>query len=365
MPSLQIDQSNVQEKEKNNTLKWSIAIHGGAGVIVLDEEDKSGRTKSNFMKGLEEALKAGKDILQRGGTSLEAVESAVKCMEDNPLFNAGRGSVFTSKNTHEMDASIMDGRTKLCGAVSGVQKIRNPITLARAVMEKTPHIMLVGEGAEEFAVSVGMELTDPHWFDDEFRSLQLQQAIAKKNIQLDHSSDTSPKAHNPLSVTLDPSLSSLVYEEGKKGTVGAVALDVHGNLASATSTGGMTNKLSGRVGDSPIIGAGTYANNNTCAISCTGVGEQFMRHCVAFDISACMEYKHLSLQEACVEVVHGGTKLKEGDGGVIGVDKDGRISMEFNSRGMFRGCANSEGLSEVHIWKSNLEDNTSNTNSNS
>jgi beta-aspartyl-peptidase (threonine type) len=256
--------------------------------------------------------------LRQGGAAVDAVIAAIAAMEDNPLFNAGRGAVFTKKGVHEMDACIMRGDTKEAGAVCGVAGVKNPVKLARAVMERSGHVLLSGQGAEEFGRAQGMEFADEAYFYTQQRYDQWQQALKEDRVQLDHS-------------------------DKKFGTVGAVALDAFGNLAAATSTGGMTNKKFGRVGDSPVPGAGTYANNATCAISCTGHGELFLRAVVAHDISCLMEYRGLSLQEACDLVVQDKLVKIGGEGGLVAVDTNGRIAMPFNSEGMYRACRSADG----------------------
>jgi L-asparaginase / beta-aspartyl-peptidase len=297
--------------------KWSLAIHGGAGTIPKNIPEAE---KEAYLKSLRAALDIGRKVLASGGTSLDAVEKVVRTLEDDPLFNAGKGAVFTHDGRNELDAAIMDGRDLSCGSVAGLRTVRNPISLARMVKEKSPHVFMVGEGAEKFADEMKVERVDPKYFFTQKRWDQLQEAIRKEQ------------------------------EEAKpKGTVGAVALDVHGNLAAATSTGGMTNKRFGRLGDVPVIGAGTYANNRTCAISATGWGEQFIKHTVAHDISALMEYRGLTLQQAADEVIH--RKLKKDDGGVVGVAHDGSIALVFNSEGMYRGAADSNGRFDVAIWE--------------
>jgi L-asparaginase / beta-aspartyl-peptidase len=294
--------------------RWAIAIHGGAGTIpkTLPEERKQA-----YLRSLAAALKVGQDVLQQGGTSLDAVEKVVRFLEDDPLFNAGKGAVYTHEGTHELDAAIMDGRDLSCGSVADIKTVKNPISLARLVMEKSPHVFLVGDGAEAFATEVKIERVPNSYFDTQFRYEQLQEALKK--------------------------------DQKDRDTVGAVALDVHGNLAAATSSGGLTNKRFGRLGDVPVIGAGTYANNHTCAISATGIGEQFIRHTVAHDISALMEYSGLTLQQAAERVIQ--QKLKPGDGGVIGVSRDGSLALVYNSEGMYRGAADSTGRFEVKIWE--------------
>ncbi|MFA5418079.1 MAG: isoaspartyl peptidase/L-asparaginase [Bacteroidales bacterium] len=296
---------------------WALAIHGGAGTIT--KESMTPELEQQYQEKLAEALQAGSGILKNGGTSLEAVCAAINVMEDSPLFNAGKGAVFTAEGVNEMDASIMDGENLMAGAVAGVKHIKNPILAARAVMKKSPHVMLTGDGAEKFAEEQGIELVDSSYFFTETRW----------NSYL--------KAHEKAS-------------KEKFGTCGAVALDVHGNLAAGTSTGGMTYKMKGRVGDSPIIGAGTYADNNGCAISATGHGEFFIRNVVAFQINALMKYKHLSLDEAARYMIFEVLKPMGGEGGVIALDTLGNISMPFSTAGMYRGCITSDINAEVKIY---------------
>ncbi len=294
---------------------FTIAVHGGAGTILrgLMTPEK----ELLYKTGLNNAINKGYRILEAGGSSLEAVEAAVVVLEDFPLFNAGKGSVFTNTGTHEMDASIMDGKTLEAGAVSGISHIQNPVTLARAIKDKSGHVFLCGQEAEEFARVIGIPFQPDSYFYEESRYQQWQETKDTEGYQLDH---------------------AVKNGEGEKfGTVGAVALDKHGNLAAATSTGGMTNKRYGRIGDSPIIGAGTYANNKTCAISCTGHGEFFIRAVVAYDISCLMEYKGLSLKQACDYVVKDKLVKMGGEGGLIAVDVLGNIELPFNTEGMYRG----------------------------
>lgn len=264
---------------------------------------------------LRESVLAGELVLKDGGSALDAVEQAVRLLEDNQLFNAGRGSVFSHAIKNEMDAAIMNGLDLTAGAVAGISNVKNPISLARAVMEKSDHVLLSGNGAIEFAKSIGAEFADDEYFFVQSRYDQLKKALSSGSTLLDHTGEDDDK---------------------KFGTVGAVALDIHGNLATATSTGGMTNKKFGRVGDSPIIGAGTYANNKTCAISCTGHGEFFIRSVVAYDISCLMEYRDMSLNDACEYVVMKKLKDLGGEGGLIAVDGNGNICMPFNTDGMYR-----------------------------
>jgi len=291
--------------------KYTIVIHGGAGTINKSIPDS---LKEKYLTSLSEALMIGKEILEKGGKSIDAVEQVVRYLENNPLFNAGKGAVYTSDGTHELDASIMDGSNLSTGAVTLIKRVKNPITLARHVMEKTPHVLLGGEGAEKFAEEMGLEIVENYYFDTENRQNQLKKE-----------------------------------KEKVKGTVGCVALDLHGNLAAATSTGGRTNKMPGRIGDSPLINAGTYANNKTCAVSGTGIGEEFIRHTVAYNVSALMEFKGMNLKEAADEVIF--KMLKKDDGGIIAVDKDGNFAAPFSTLGMYRGAASSDGLFEVKIWE--------------
>ncbi|OFY63200.1 MAG: beta-aspartyl-peptidase [Bacteroidetes bacterium RIFCSPLOWO2_02_FULL_36_8] len=317
--------------------KIILVVHGGAGTIT--KQSMTPEKEKAYTEGLTVALEAGYKILKNRGSSLDAVSAAVVTLEDNPLFNAGKGSVFTSEGKNEMDASIMDGKTRKAGAVASVNTIKNPIKAARLVMDKSPHVLMTGKGAIRFAQENGLEIVDSSYFHTDFRYDQWQKSIKHDKIQLDHSGDKDPKGW-------------LKTETEKKfGTVGAVALDANGNLAAATSTGGMTNKKWGRIGDSPIIGAGTYANNNTCAVSCTGHGEYFIRDVVAYDISALMEYKKLSLKDAAEEVVMKKLVTDGGEGGIIAVDKDGNYTMTFNSEGMYRGVITADGKVWVGIYK--------------
>ncbi len=327
----------IAQQPAKNMDKITLVIHGGAGSIT--RKNMTPEKEKAYIAALNEALQAGYKVLKNGGSSLDAVEVTIKVMEDSPLFNAGKGAVFTHEGKNEMDASIMDGKTLKAGAIAGVSIIKNPVSTARKVMENSAHVMLTGKGAEQFAKDQGMEIVDPSYFYTEPRFQQLQKAREEEKIQLDHSGDKGSNDEN-------------IFIEGKKfGTVGAVALDSYGNLAAATSTGGMTNKRYNRVGDAPIIGAGTYANNQTCAVSATGHGEFFIRSVVAYDISALMEYKGLSLQKAADEVVmHKLVKLG-GEGGIIAVDGKGNIAMPFNSEGMYRGYIKTDGKSEVLIYK--------------
>jgi len=310
---------------------YALAIHGGAGTIL--KSTMTPEKELAYTTALRNALEAGESVLRKGGASLDAVEMAIRSLENNPLFNAGRGSVFTNNGKHEMDASIMNGSDLTAGAVAGVSNIVNPISLARAVKEKSEHVLLAGAGAIEFAKSVNAEFADDAYFFVQQRYDQLAMAKESGSVIMDHTED---KIENG---------------EKKFGTVGAVALDVHGNLAAGTSTGGMTNKKFGRVGDSPIPGAGTYANNNTCAISCTGHGEYFIRAVVAYDISCLMEYKGLSLKEACEKVVMNKLVKFGGEGGLIALDRSGNIELPFNSEGMYRGKVKAREEAFIGIYR--------------
>ncbi len=310
----------------------ALAVHGGAGTIL--REQMTAELEREYRGALEAALKAGWEVLSKNGSSLDAVEAAVVCLEDFPLFNAGRGSVFTSEGKNEMDAAVMDGARLKAGAVAFVKNIKNPIKLARQVMERTEHILLAGEGANQFAASIGAETETDEYFFTEHRWLQLQDAIGAGRVQLDH----AKAVPSPKSKVQSP-----------KGTVGAVACDANGFLAAATSTGGMTNKHFGRVGDTPLIGAGTYADE-LCAVSCTGHGEYFMLGATAYDVSARMRYKGLGLIEAAAETIERLTEIK-GEGGLIAVDSQGNIALPFNSDGMYRGSVSADGEMLIEIYR--------------
>ena len=305
---------------------YALAVHGGAGTIA--REDMTPAREKAYRQGLEDALRAGHTVLRDGGGALEAVEVAVRMLEDCPHFNAGRGSVFNADGQHDMDASIMVGNGLRAGAVAGVQNVKNPVTLARLVMERSGHVLISGMGAFEFAHQQRVPLEDDQYFFDQFRYDQWQRTKGTDSYQLDHNDG-----------------------ERKFGTVGAVALDVRGDLAAATSTGGMTNKRFQRIGDSPIIGAGTYANNATCAVSCTGHGESFIRAVAAHDVHCLMLYKGLSLEEAVRTVVHEKLPPLEGDGGLIAVDREGRLVLDFNCSGMYRGHVGADGVIHTAIWR--------------
>jgi len=307
---------------------YTLVIHGGAGTIL--KENMTTELETSYKKALEEALEAGYMILAKGGTSVDAVRATVVSLEDNILFNAGKGSVFGKDGSQEMDAAIMDGSNLAAGAVSAVRNIRNPIELAYTIMTKSQHVMLNGKGANEFARANGIATEPDEYFYSKFRHDQWKQMQGQPGTALDH---------------------DVKRKDKKFGTVGAVATDQQGNIAAATSTGGMTNKEFGRIGDSPIIGAGTYANNKTCAISCTGHGEPFIRAVTAYDVSCLMEYKGMSLQDAMHLVVHDKLLKIDGEGGMIGVDTKGDGAMIFNSEGMYRGVRNSAGRNEIAIYK--------------
>jgi beta-aspartyl-peptidase (threonine type) len=308
----------------------AIAIHGGAGTI--ERASMTPEKEAAYRAKLEEAVKAGHKILLDGGTSLDAVNAAVRIMEDSPLFNAGKGAVYTADEKHELDAAVMDGKTRAAGAVAAVWRVKNPIDLARLVMEKSQHVLLVGEGAERFAVEQGMELVDPSYFDTPPRLQQL------------HKEQDRERAKRQGQATTQPT------EQEKHGTVGAVALDRYGNLAAATSTGGMTNKRFGRVGDTPVIGAGTYADNDTCAASGSGHGEFFMRLVLCHEIASQMRYSGKSVTDAANDVVVRQLKELGGTGGVIAIDRRGNIAMPFNTSGMYRASMGVDGKLYVAIW---------------
>lgn len=322
--------------------KFTIAVHGGAGTI--SKKSMTPEKEEAYLKALDDALKAGYDILEKKGDALEAVKAAVIELENNILFNAGKGSVFTNTGTHEMDASIMDGKDLSAGAVAAITNVRNPIELAYTVMKKSEHVFLIGKGAEEFAKQNGIAFEPDEYFFSEFRYKQLLKTKEENKTALDHSVD-------PDSPSTIPKAFGTEDKEKKFGTVGAVACDVNGNLAAATSTGGMTNKRFGRVGDSPIIGIGTYANNKTCAISCTGHGEPFIKAVAAYDVSCLMEYKGLSLEEAMNVIVMDKLMKIDGEGGMIGVDANGNASLIFNCEGMYRGARSSDGRAVVEIYR--------------
>ncbi|HXL58703.1 MAG TPA: isoaspartyl peptidase/L-asparaginase [Chitinophagaceae bacterium] len=312
--------------------KITLVIHGGAGTIL--KEDMTPELEQAYFNGLKEALHAGFAVLEEGGSSVNAVKAAIVILEDNMLFNAGRGSVFTKKGLQEMDAAIMDGSNLEAGSVTGVRNVRNPIELATEVMRNSNHVFLSGKGANDFAIKQGIKLEPDEYFFSQFRYDQWKAIRDSDNYTLDHTYQRLEE----------------LMKDKKFGTVGAVACDMNGNIAAATSTGGMTNKKYGRIGDSPIIGCGTYANNNTCAISCTGHGEMFIRTVAAYDVNCLMEYKGMSLNDAMYEVVHKKLVKIGGEGGMIGVDAKGNSAMIFNSAGMYRAAKNNAGYEEVAIY---------------
>ncbi len=309
-----------------NSGKWTLVIHGGAGGPARGVMSEI--AEKEYLDNLSEALKLGSAILVNGGTSLDAVETVVNFLEDCPLFNAGKGAVLNENGKAELDASIMDGRTGMAGAVAGATSIKNPVSAARLVMEKTNHVMLSGKGADDFAKKMGLKLVDPTYF------------ITPLRLEAWKKWKASPPARNK----------PFRADKEKHGTVGAVALDQKGNLAAATSTGGMMGKMAGRIGDSPVIGAGTYANNNTCAVSATGQGEYFIRNVVAYDLSALMEYRGMPIEEAARLIIMEKIANQKAAGGLIAVDKDGNIAMPFNTNAMFRGFSKSTGENEVAIY---------------
>jgi beta-aspartyl-peptidase (threonine type) len=319
--------------------KFAICLHGGAGRSV---DRFSAEEIAAVEKSLGTALDVGTKILQDGGTSLDAVEQVVRHLEDDPHFNAGRGAVFNSAGGHELDASIMDGRTKAGGAVAAVRTVRHPISLARLVMEKTRHVLLASEGAEKFADEMQVERVENSWYSTERRRAEWEKAQKAE-------ADKEAADRDAAEKDSDKKQSRVAPPEPYYGTVGCVALDTHGNLAAATSTGGLTNKKFGRVGDSPILGAGTYADNATCASSGTGIGEQFIRHAVTYDLAARMAYKGQSLADAVDDVLK--KTLRPGEGGLIAIGADGTIVMDFNTGGMPRAAADSSGKREIKIGR--------------
>ena len=327
VPQLAGQDTSMNKEQK----KFALAIHGGAGTI--ERSTMTPEKERAYRDALERSLRAGFAILEKGGSSLDAVEASVRVLEDNPHFNAGKGAVFTAAGTNELDAAIMDGKTLKAGAVASVRHIKNPISLARMVMEKSPHVMMDGTGAEAFAKQNGVELVDQKYFYTEERWQALQRAKEKEK-------KVGSAAGNNFGIS----------DKDRHGTVGAVALDQAGNVAAATSTGGITNKKAGRIGDSPIIGAGTYANNATCAVSATGDGEYFIRAVVAHDVSALMEYSAMPLAQAAQEVLDKVAKLG-GTGGLIAIDRQGNITQPFNTSGMYRGSIDQSGKSNIAIYK--------------
>jgi len=326
------------EAQVKDSSRYVLVIHGGAGTIT--KTSMTLEKERLYRAALDKALQAGYRILEQGGSALDAVESSIRIMEDDSLFNAGRGAVFTNAGRNELDASIMDGATLAAGAVAGVTTIKNPISAARAVMERSPHVMMAGQGAEQFAAANGCEVVDQRWFFTKDRWESLQRARRADSLkQLEK--QKGGKSGSLLRGTSDE----------KYGTVGAVALDKHGNLAAATSTGGMTNKRYGRIGDSPVIGAGTYADNNACAVSCTGWGEYFIRLVMAKTVADRMELAKESLQDAAAEMIMKRLPALGGDGGLIAVDKGGNHVMVFNTAGMYRAFKKSDGTTGIYLYK--------------
>ncbi len=328
-----------QEEDLKTERPLALVIHGGAGTIK--KENMSREMETAYTEKLQEAMDAGYAVLEAGGTSVEAVRSAINIMEDSPLFNAGKGAVFNSIGKHELDASIMEGQTLNAGAVAGVTRIKNPIDAAILVKDSTRHVMLSGAGAEQFVGQYGIDFVETSYFDTEKRFEQLKNAQGREKAALDHSYLLNDEAKGGQKELID---------DHKYGTVGCVALDKEGNLAAGTSTGGMTNKKFGRIGDSPIIGAGNYANNKTCGVSCTGTGEYFIRTLAAHEASDLMLYKGMKVTQALEEVIGQIAELG-GDGGMIALDKDGNVAWDFNTAGMYRGYKKSTGENVIEIYE--------------
>ncbi|WP_295180158.1 isoaspartyl peptidase/L-asparaginase family protein [uncultured Christiangramia sp.] len=318
----------------DTTQNFGIVIHGGAGTIL--KENMSDSLEQAYKDKMEEAIRTGHEILANGGSAVEAVQRTINIMEDSPLFNSAKGAVFTNEGINELDASIMEGKNLNAGAVAGITNVKNPINLAFEVMENSEHVLLSGKGAEYFAKERGLEIVDPSYFYTENRFKAMERARNRE--------DNKTAFYDPF------------VKDEKFGTVGCAALDKNGNLGAGTSTGGMSNKKYNRIGDSPIIGAGTYANNATCAISSTGWGEFFIRGVVAYDISALMEYKGMSLQEAASEVIQKKQPALGGNGGIIAIDHKGNVAMEFNTEGMYRASMNAKGDLQLGIYKENNTD---------
>ena len=330
--------------QQPQTHRWAIVVHGGAGDIERAKLGSEG--DAAYRAVLARVVQAGAAVLDHGGSSLDAVEAAIRVMEDDPLFNAGRGAVFAADGTNEMDSAIMDGATLRAGAVADVTRTRHPITLARAVMEKTPYVLLVGPGADAFSVNTGLEQEPPSFFFTESR----WQSFVRQMQKEDKPIPPRPAGVQPSSQTVPVAQWQEAAGTRNYGTVGVVALDNQGNVAAGTSTGGLEGKMPGRVGDSPLIGAGTYASNQSCAVSGTGVGEYFIRYTVARDICGLVEYKGMTLQQAADEVIHSKLAPIHGDGGVIAIAPDGQLVWSFNTPGMFRARQAEGGPIEVHIY---------------
>ncbi len=347
--------SETTQLQSPQNPRLGFIIHGGAGVI--ERASLTPEKEKEYREALEKAVMAGYKALQAGKSSLDAVEIAISILEDDPHFNAGRGAVFTNDGKNELDSSIMDGRTLAAGAAAGLHHVKNPITLARAIMEKSPHVMMVGDGAEKFAVQQGIEMVNPKYFWTQQRWDSLQQILKEerekkaKEAKPKNTKSDNKNGNIKTTITLGDQMPAARQPQNRFGTVGAVALDKDGNLAAGTSTGGMTNKRFGRVGDAPIIGAGTYANNNTCAVSATGWGEYFIRLGVARDIASLMEYRGMPIQAAADLVIQQKLQKMGGDGGVIAMDKFGNMAISFNSPGMYRAYINAEGKPVVEIFK--------------
>ncbi|MEZ4994695.1 MAG: isoaspartyl peptidase/L-asparaginase [Saprospiraceae bacterium] len=319
--------SNPATEAHQEPVEYALVIHGGAGTIL--PENMTPETEAEYKDILNKALDAGETVLKDGGTAADAVVATIMIMENSPLFNSGKGAVFTHDGRNELDASFMEGANLNAGAVGGVTNVKNPILAARAVMENSPHVLLTGKGAEQFAAEQGLEIVDPSYFYTERRWNSLQEALKEEKESMSYNGE------NP---------------DYKYGTVGCVALDQDGNIVAGTSTGGMTNKRWNRIGDSPIIGAGTYANNNTCGVSCTGHGEFFIRYAVAHDLSAMMEYKGIGIEEAADNIINDKLLKAGGSGGFVALDKYGHVAMPFNTPGMYRGYAK-PGERVVKIYK--------------
>jgi beta-aspartyl-peptidase (threonine type) len=319
---------------------WAIVVHGGAGVI--ERKDLSPEQEKAYRAAMNRAIQAGAAVLTKGGSALDAIETAIKLMEDDPLFNAGRGAVFTAEGRNELDAAIMDGKSLAAGSIAGVTRTRHPISLARRVMEKSPHVMLISTGADTFSKEQGLQQVEPGWFYTERRWRALEKFLKEKSLPL------PPK---PAGARDAGTTARLAHDEGKKGTVGVAALDLNGNVAAGTSTGGTTGKRWGRVGDAPIIGAGTYASNTSCAVSATGTGEYFVRLTVAREICSLVEYKGMKLQAAADEVVQKKLTAIGGDGGIIAVAPDGQIAWSFNTSGMYRARMSKDQPVLISIYK--------------
>ena len=332
----------MMAQQAQGTHKWAIVVHGGAGVIERATVDS--KTEAAYRASMKQATEAGVAVLDRGGSSLDAVEAVIRILEDDPLFNAGRGAVFTADGRNELDAAIMDGATLKAGAVAGVTRTRHPISLARAVMEKSPHVMLIGAGADAFAAQVGLEQVDPSFFFTERRWQSLVRQLKKEGQPIPlRPAGAPPEPPQPVAEIESP-------DAHKLGTVGVVALDRQGNVAAGTSTGGTQAKRWGRVGDSPIIGAGTYASNESCAVSATGVGEYFIRLTVAREICALVQYKGMNLRQAADEVIHKQVQGLHGDGGVIAIAPDGQLAWSFNTPGMYRARMTEGGKLEIGVY---------------